>query len=135
MATSALSTVIDKDLRVVRDLAGPVDRRLQELTKDPSGGAASLGEGARQFRDLLERSKLLAAATVALRQQAALADRYVDELDGWERSLDRQTRRLLQGLALDFLRVVGPSPRLRRRRAGGMAVRRSWPTATAGVCC
>jgi ABC-type glycerol-3-phosphate transport system permease component len=125
VATSALGSVIDKDLRVVRDLAGPVDRRLQELTKDPSGGAASLGEGARQFRDLLERSKLLAAATVALRQQAALADRYVDELDGWERALDRQTRRLLQGLALDFIRVVVAFAVVFAAGAlAGMAVRR-----------
>ena len=125
VATSALSSVIDKDRRVVRDLAGPVDRRLQELTKDPSGGAASLGEGARQFRDLLERSKLLAAATVALRQQGALADRYVDELDGWERALDRQTRRLLQGLALDFIRVVVAFAAVFAAGAlAGMAVRR-----------
>jgi hypothetical protein len=106
VSTSALSQTIDTDLHAARDLAIPVDQRLQELTKDPSGGAASLGEGAREFRALLERSKLLAAATVALRQQGALADRYVDELDGWERALDRQTRRLLQGLAIDFIRVV-----------------------------
>jgi ABC-type glycerol-3-phosphate transport system permease component/uncharacterized small protein (DUF1192 family) len=106
VATSALGSTIDEDLRTVRERSNPVDQRLQELTKDPSGGSASLPEGARQFRDLLERSKRLAAATVALRQQGALADRYVDELDGWERALDRQTRRLLQGLALDFIRVV-----------------------------
>jgi ABC-type glycerol-3-phosphate transport system permease component len=106
VATSALSSTVDKDVRTVRELSNPVDQRLQELTRDPSGGSASLPEGARQFRDLLERSKRLAAVTVALRQQGALADRYVDELDGWERALDRQTRRMLQGLALDFIRVV-----------------------------
>ena len=106
VATSALSSATDNDVRVVRELSNPVDRRLQELTKDPSGGSASLPEGARQFRELLESSKRLAAATVALRQHGALADRYVDELDGWERAIDRQTRRLLQGLALDVIRVV-----------------------------
>jgi hypothetical protein len=106
VATSVLGSSIDTDLRTMRELSNPVDHRLQELTKDPSGGSASLPEGARQFRDLLERSKRLAAVTVTLRQQGALADRYVDELDGWERALDRQTRRLLQGLGLDFIRVV-----------------------------
>jgi hypothetical protein len=104
-ATSDLARSNDRDLQTVKRSLDPVVARLGALARDPATGT-TLAEGEREFHDLLERGKQLAAVTIPLREEAALVRRFADDLQGWQRAVDRQSLQLLQGIALDFVGVV-----------------------------
>lgn len=106
LTTDTLTRSVDDDLRTVRTGLKPVLGRLRALAGDPGVAGSSLAESQREFRNLLERRKLLAAVILPMREESALAHRYAGDLQVWKGALDRESRRALQGLALDLVGVV-----------------------------
>src|SRR6266446_7786632 len=94
------------DSTAVRASIKPIIARLGVLAKDPTDSGISLKDSQREFRDLLERQKLLAAVVLPLREESALARRYAADLKGWNEAIDRESRQALEGLALDLVGVV-----------------------------
>jgi len=105
-ATNELVRRVDEEAKAARAGLRPILARLGALAKDPTDSGKSLTDSQREFRDLLERRKLLAAVALPLREEAALARRYASDLKGWNDVVDRETWQALQGLALDLLGVV-----------------------------
>ena len=105
-STNALAHVVDRDLAAVKQSLDPVTARLRALAKDPTATGGTLAESEREFRDLLKRAKRLAAVTIPLREESALAHRYAGDLQGWQRAVDRQSLQLLQASALDLVGVL-----------------------------
>jgi hypothetical protein len=105
-ATNALARRLDDEARAARAGLRPILGRLGALAKDPTDSGMSLVDSQREFRDLLERRKLLVAVVLPLRDEAALARRYASDLKGWNEVIDRESSQAIQGLALDLLGVV-----------------------------
>jgi len=105
-ATNELVRHVDEEAKAARAGLRPILARLGALAKDPTDSGKSLTDSQREFRDLLERRKLLAAVALPLREEAALARRYASDLKGWNDVVDRETWQALQGLAFDLLGVV-----------------------------
>jgi hypothetical protein len=105
-ATNDLVRHVDDDLKAARAGIRPIMTRLRALAKDPTASASSLKDSQREFRDLLERRKLLAAVVLPLREESALARRFAADLKGWNEVIDRESRLALQGLGIDLLGVV-----------------------------
>jgi hypothetical protein len=105
-ATNELVRHVDDDLKAARAGIRPIMARLSALAKDPTDSASSLKDSQREFRDLLERRKLLAAVVLPLREESALARRFAADLKGWNEVIDHETRLVLQGLGLDLLGVL-----------------------------
>jgi len=105
-ATNDLIRRLDDETKASRARVRPLLARLQALAKDPTDSGKSLADSQREFRDLLERRKLLVAVALPLRDQAALARRFADDLKGWNEIIDRQSLQALQGLAFDLLGVL-----------------------------
>jgi small-conductance mechanosensitive channel len=105
-ATNDLVRGVDDDITAVRASIKPIIARLGVLAKDPTDSGISLKDSQREFRGLLERQKLLAAVVLPLREESALARRYIADLKGWNEVIDRESRQALQGLALDLVGVV-----------------------------
>lgn len=106
VTTSELASGIDDDFQALRAAMRPVGARLRELAADPAAGGVSLADSQREFRELLERNKRLAAVLLPLREQAALARRFGADLHGWRAAVDRESRQVLQSLGLDLLGVI-----------------------------
>jgi len=104
--TNELVRRVDEEAKAARAGLRSILERLGALAKDPAGSGTSLTDGQREFRDLLERRKLLVAVVLPLREEAALARRYASDLKGWNEVIDRESWQALQGLALDLLGVV-----------------------------
>ena len=105
-ATNELVRRVDEEANAARAGLRPILTRLGALAKDPTDSGTSLSDNQREFRDLLERRKLLVAVVLPLRDEAALARRYASDLKGWNEVIDRESWQALQGLALDLLGVV-----------------------------
>jgi hypothetical protein len=105
-ATNELVRRLDDDAKAAREGLRPILVRLRALAKDPADSGKSLSESQREFRELLERRKLLVAVMLPLRDEAALARRYVSDLKGWNEVINRESWQALQGLALDLVGVV-----------------------------
>ena len=105
-ATNELVRRLDEEAKAARDGLRPILTRLRALAKDPTDSGTSLADSQREFRDLLERRKLLVTVVLPLRDEAALARRYVSDLKGWNQVIDRESWQALQALALDLLGVV-----------------------------
>jgi hypothetical protein len=105
-ATNELVRALDDEAKPARDALRPMLTRLRALAKDPTDSAPSLADSQREFRDLLERRKLLLAVVLPLRDEAALARRYANDLKGWNEVIDRESWQALQGLAFDLLGVL-----------------------------
>jgi Mechanosensitive ion channel len=106
-ATNGLVRGVDEDIAALRASMKPMMARLRVLAGAPTDSGISLKDSQREFRDLLERRKLLAAVVLPLREESALARRYAADLKGWNEVIDRESRQALQGLALDLVGVVG----------------------------
>jgi hypothetical protein len=104
--TDELVRHLDEDTKAARASLRPILTRLRALAKDPTDAGASLSDGQREFRELLERRKLLVAVVLPLREEAALARRFAGDLKGWNEVINRESWRALQGLVLDLLGVV-----------------------------
>jgi len=105
-ATNELVRHVDDDLKAARAAIRPIMTRLRALAKDPTDSATSLKDSQREFRDLLERRKLVAAVVLPLREESALARRFAADLKGWNEVIDRESRLALQALGLDLLGVL-----------------------------
>ena len=105
-ATNELVRRVDEEAKAARAGLRPIFTRLAALAKDPTDSGTSLTDSQREFRSLLERRKLVAAVTLPLREEAALARRYASDLKGWNEVIDRESWQALQGLALDLVGVV-----------------------------
>jgi hypothetical protein len=105
-ATTELVRRLDAEAQAARAGLRPMLTRLRALVKDPTDSGASLADSQREFRDLLERRKLLVAVVLPLRDEGALARRYASDLKGWNEVIDRESWQALQGLALDLFGVV-----------------------------
>ncbi len=105
-ATDELVRSLDEDTKAARASLRPILTRLRALAKDPTDAGASLSDGQREFRELLERRKLLVAVVLPRREEVALARRFASDLKGWNEVINRESWQALQGLALDLLGVV-----------------------------
>jgi hypothetical protein len=105
-ATNELVRRVDEEAKAARAGLRPILARLGALAKDPTGSGTSLNDSQREFRELLERRKILVAVLLPLRDEAALARRYASDLKGWNEVIDRESWQALQGLAFDLLGVV-----------------------------
>jgi len=103
-ATAALSRSVRADMRAVGDELRSLGARLAMLAENPE--AAPAGEGDREFQTGLSRARALAAVLVPLREQASLLRRYADDLRGWTRALDTETREVVKTLGLELLRLA-----------------------------
>ena len=105
-ATNELVRRADEEAKAARAGLRPILTQLTALAKDPTDSGKSLTDSQREFRDLLERRKLLVAVALPVRDEAALARRYASDLKGWNEVVDRESWQALQGLALDLLGVL-----------------------------
>jgi hypothetical protein len=103
-STAALSRSVTADLRAVGEELRGLGTRLSTLAENPD--AAPAGDGDREFETGLARAKALAAVVVPLREQASLLRRYSDDLQGWTRALDAETRDVLKSVGVELLRLV-----------------------------
>ena len=101
-ATASLSRAVTADVRVLADETRPLGERLTALAQNPDAAA----DADRDFRAGLARAKALGAVLVPLREQASLLRRYGDDLRGWARALDTETREVLKSLGLELLRLA-----------------------------
>src|SRR4029450_3200116 len=79
-ATNELVQRVNEEAKAARARLRPMLTRLGALAKDPTDSGKSLDESQREFRDLLERRKLLVAVVLPLREELALARRYASDL-------------------------------------------------------
>ena len=105
-ATDELVRRLEEEAKAARAGLRPILTRLRALAKDPTDAGTSVSDSQREFRDLLERRKLLVAVALPRREEVALARRYASDLKGWNEVVDRESWQALQGLALDLLGVV-----------------------------
>jgi hypothetical protein len=105
-STNELGRQIDEEAKSLRADLRPIRTRLAELVKDPTDSGKSLADSQREFRELLERRKLLVAVLLPLRDEGALARRFAGDLKGWNEVVNRESWQAVQGLALDLLGVV-----------------------------
>jgi small-conductance mechanosensitive channel len=104
-STGALARDVDAGLRAVETVVRANIGRLRELAKDPSPPGTSLDDGAREFRESLDRVKLLSGVVLPLREESALLRRFADDLTGTQRAIDRASGQALQGLLLQLAGV------------------------------
>jgi hypothetical protein len=78
-ATNELVRHVDEEAKAARAGLRPILTRLGALAKDPTDSGKSLEESQGEFRELLERRKLLVAVVLPLREEAALARRYASD--------------------------------------------------------
>jgi hypothetical protein len=105
-ATDELVRSVEEEAKAARAGLRPILTRLRALAKDPTDGRTSLSDSQREFRELLERRKLLVAVVLPRREEVALARRFASDLNGWNEVINRESWQALQGLALDLLGVV-----------------------------
>jgi len=102
-ATASLSRSVGNELRATAEQLRPLGARLSALAESPDTAAAADAE--REFQTGLARAKALTAILIPLREQASLLRRYSDDLRGWARAVDAETREVLKSLGLELLRL------------------------------
>jgi hypothetical protein len=102
--TASLSRSVTTDMRALGDELRPLGVRLSALAQNPD--AAPAADVDREFQAALARAKALGTVLVPLREQASLLRRYGDDLRGWTRAIDTETREVLKGLGVELLRLA-----------------------------
>ena len=102
-ATASLSRSVTTDLRALGDELRSLGRRLSVLAENVDAGPAADAE--REFQAGLARAKALGGVLVPLREQASLLRRYGEDLKGWTRAIDTETRAVLKSLGVEALRL------------------------------
>jgi hypothetical protein len=109
--TNGLIRRVDGELHAAEAMVRPIVGRLRDLTKDPGPAGASLADGEREFRQQLERAKLLGGVVLPLREQSALLHRYAGVLTDAQRAIGRASVQSLEALAVQlggvFLSIAG----------------------------
>jgi hypothetical protein len=104
--TTEIARDADAEVQATRQTVRPVVARLRTLAKDPTANGTALPAGQQEFRDLLERAKLLGAVMLPLREKSALLRRYAADVQGWARAADREMWHVLRGLGLELVGVA-----------------------------
>ena len=89
----------------MRQARRPLVTRLRELAKDPGPGATPAEAGQLEFRSLLGQTKLLGAVMLPLREESALLQRHVTDIQAWTKAIDREIGQVLRGIAVELLGV------------------------------
>lgn len=103
-ATASLSRAVSGETRAAGDELRSLGTHLSTLAENPESAGSDDGDQA--FEAGLARAKALAGVLVPLRQETSLLRRYGDDLRGWTRALDVETREVLKTLGLELLRVA-----------------------------
>ena len=103
--TEALAADVKRDEERSREGLRELSRRLRAAT-GATGANGTVAMAEDDFRRELEKLKLMGAARVPLRAEAALLERFQGDLRGWLRTVDRESRRGLQELAVGLAGVV-----------------------------
>ena len=107
LKTKHLAHDVDAQLTTTRDTVRPLAERLRALASNSGdAGAAPPAESGQDFQAQLQRMKALAAVMVPLRGESALLHRLVVDIQGWQRTLERERRHVFEELALDLVGVV-----------------------------
>jgi hypothetical protein len=104
--TAGIVRETDADVQAARQAMRPVMARLRTLAKDPTTNGTALPAGQREFRDLLERAKVLGAVMLPLREQSALLHRYAANVQDWAGDADREMWHAVRGLGLQLVGVA-----------------------------
>jgi Mechanosensitive ion channel len=104
-STSVLARDVATAQRGVETVVRANVGRLRELAKDPVPSGKSLDDGAREFRETLDRVKLLSGVALPLREESALLGRFGDDLRETQGAIDRASGQALQGLLLQLVGV------------------------------
>lgn len=103
-ATASLARAVTAEARATGDELRSLGARLSMLAENPE--AAGPEDGDQAFQAGLARAKALAGVLVPLRQEASLLRHYGDDLRGWTRALDLETRNVLKTLGVELVRVA-----------------------------
>jgi hypothetical protein len=101
-ATENLAAEVDALVDSTRTSVRAMSRRL----RDQTATAPAVGDAEQEFRRELERLKGMGGILVPLRGEAALLQRVRADVAGWQRGVDRETRRGVQDLVLGLVGVV-----------------------------
>ncbi len=110
LATDKMARDVDRDLRATQDRQRSLARQLRAMVS-PSGDApagrpvqnpAPSTLSAPDFRASLERLKLQGAVVLPLRAESTLLHRFATEIEGWQRLVEWESRRVLEGLAFQL---------------------------------
>ena len=104
--TNELTREVRAEIQSTRQTTRPMMTRLRELAENPAAGGIPVSAGQQEFRGLLTRTKLLGAVMLPLREQSALLQRYMADIDTLRRTLDREIGQVLRGLALEFVGIA-----------------------------
>ena len=93
------------EIQSVRQARRPLVTRLRELANDPGPGGTPAEAGQLEFRSLLGQAKLLGAVMLPLREESALLQRHVTDIQTWTKDIDREIGQVLRGIAAELLGV------------------------------
>jgi uncharacterized membrane protein YidH (DUF202 family) len=103
--TNSLAADVDQDLSATQASVRELAQRLRTLASNP-GDVASPPPDDQEFRAQLDRVKALAAVVIPLRTEATLLQRFVTDVQGWQRGVERETRHAFEELGLQLVGVV-----------------------------
>jgi hypothetical protein len=105
--TNGLARDVDEDLTKTQATVRGLAERLRALASNAgTGDATAPPPDDQDFHAQLDRVKALAAVVLPLRAEAALLHRFVGDVQGWERTLERETRHVLEELGLELVGVA-----------------------------
>ena len=105
--TNALARDVDEDLKTARSTVRELAERLRALASNPgTSDATAPPPDDQEFRAQLDRVKALSAVVLPLRAESALLHRFVGDVEGWQRALERETRHVLEELGLELVGVA-----------------------------
>jgi Mechanosensitive ion channel len=106
LATAGLVHDVDGELQSTRAALRSLMTRLRALATNPGENATTPAAGEQEFHAMLDRVKLLGAVVVPLRAEAALLHRYVNDIERWQRTVEGESRHVMERLALELAGVV-----------------------------
>jgi hypothetical protein len=104
-ATAARRRAVTADVRALHGALRALGERLHALA-DTSDAPADMTAEQREFQQVLARSKALAAVVIPRQQEDMLLRRFADDMSGWQRAVDTETRQLVKGVGIDLVRVM-----------------------------
>ena len=107
LRTNGLMRDVDADLATTRDTVRALAEHLRALPSNPGdASAAPPAESGQDFQAQLGRVKALATVMLPLRSESALLHRLVADIEGWQRTLERERRHVFEEAALELVGVA-----------------------------